>query len=321
MTKVENGVSTVIGSNLAVAPPNVGPHTDRLVYGLGHVQGLRPERSGQPRGRVSTTTPSPPPSSTRSATAAPKDAPGPARATTPSTSTRRASSTCSTSPACPAAARTPGEDVFAGFNLNVIALEIPTTQGHRHRPAAGPQRHAGRRHACSASGRRPAASATGVCEPNGDVTECGPWVQVGREGLPLVNAGLIGVIDQSKYLRTTPRTDVENFATYFLNPVLVRDVEALGIYRALGVPDETVATLKTQPRRHPADHQPRQDPVRADQRRRSDLPGRSPRADRARQDRRRAAPRHRHRLGVPQRPLASPAARRRTRSRSTSATC
>ena len=49
-------------------------------------------------------------------------------------------------------------------------------------------------------------------------------MQVSREGLPLVNAGLIGVIDQAKFLRTTPRTDVENFATYFLNPVLVRDV-------------------------------------------------------------------------------------------------
>jgi hypothetical protein len=69
-------------------------------------------------------------------------------------------------------------------------------------------------------------------------------VQVGREGLPLVNAGLIGVIDQSTYLRTTPRTDVENFATYFLNPVLVRDVEDLGGYKALGVPDATVEALK-----------------------------------------------------------------------------
>jgi hypothetical protein len=80
---------------------------------------------------------------------------------------------------------------------------------------------------------------------DGTVTNCGPWVQVGREGLPLVDAGLIGVQDQSLYLRTTPRTDVENFAGYFLNPVLVRDVEFLGIYSALGVPDETVQSLKT----------------------------------------------------------------------------
>jgi hypothetical protein len=66
-----------------------------------------------------------------------------------------------------------------------------------------------------------------------------------REGLPLVNAGLIGVQDQGKYLRTTPLTDVENFAGYFLNPILVRDAEFLGIYDALGVPQATVDSLKT----------------------------------------------------------------------------
>src|SRR6185436_11142457 len=78
----------------------------------------------------------------------------------------------------------------------------------------------------------------------GSVTQCGPWVQVGREGLPLVDAGLIGVQDQTKYLHTTPQTDVENFAPYFLSPTLVRDVEALGIYRALSVPDSVVESLK-----------------------------------------------------------------------------
>ena len=35
-----------------------------------------------------------------------------------------------------------------------------------------------------------------------------------------------------------------NFGADILYPVLVRDAEALGIYRALGVPDATVATLK-----------------------------------------------------------------------------
>ena len=54
---------------------------------------------------------------------------------------------------------------------------------------------------------------------------------------------MIGVQDQSKYLRTTPLTDVENFAAYFLNPILVRDVEFLGIYNALGVPQSAVDQL------------------------------------------------------------------------------
>jgi hypothetical protein len=80
---------------------------------------------------------------------------------------------------------------------------------------------------------------------NADPIESGPWVQVGRQGHPLVNAALIGVQDQTKYLNTTPKNDVKNFASYFLNPILVRDVEFLGVYRALGVSQTTVDKLKS----------------------------------------------------------------------------
>jgi hypothetical protein len=242
VTKVENGVSTVIGSNLAVAPPNIGPHTDRLIYGLGefktydqndpasHEEGLyddafaatfiHPLGDGGAEGRAWT--------GTRD------DA---------FYLDEKGIFDLINLTGLPGGRRTPGEDVFAGFNLNVIALEIPTSkvtgtgQPPAHNGTPGDDTLIGVW--ASASRKRDRR-----LEPNGDVTECGPWVQVGREGLPLVNAGLIGVIDQSKYLRTTPRTDVENFATYFLNPVLVRDVEDLGIYKALGVPDATVEMLK-----------------------------------------------------------------------------
>jgi hypothetical protein len=243
VTKVENGVSTVIGSGLPVAPPNIGPHTDRLVYGLGafkpydqndpesHEVGLyddafaatfiRPLGDGGSEGRAWT--------GTRD------DA---------FYLDEKGIFDILNLAGLPGGRRTPGEDVFAGFNLNVIALEIPTTKvtgtglPPAHNGTPGDDTLLGVW--ASASRKRDRR-----LEPNGEVTECGPWVQMGREGLPLVNAGLIGVIDQSKYLRTTPRTDVENFATYFLNPVLVRDVDDLGIYRALGLPAETVASLKT----------------------------------------------------------------------------
>ena len=243
VTKVENGVSTVIGSGLAVTPPNVGPHTDRLVYRLGpfktfdlndpasHEQGLyddafaatfiHPLGEGGSEGRAWT--------GTRD------DA---------FYLDEKGIFDILNLAGIPGGRRTPGEDVFAGFNLNVIALEIPIT---KVTGTGNPPAHNGTPGDdtllgvwASASRRRDRR-----LEPNGDVTECGPWVQMGREGLPLVNAGLIGVIDQSKYLRTTPRTDVENFATYFLNPVLVRDVADLGGYKALGVPDATVEMLKT----------------------------------------------------------------------------
>jgi hypothetical protein len=72
----------------------------------------------------------------------------------------------------------------------------------------------------------------------------GDWVQVGRNALPLFNAGLVGTQLHTKYLRSSPHTDVTNFGASILYPVLVRDLEALGVYKALGVPDSAVAMLK-----------------------------------------------------------------------------
>ena len=56
-----------------------------------------------------------------------------------------------------------------------------------------------------------------------------------RLGLPLVNEAVIGYQDKDFYNRTHPKDDVANFGAYFLNPIVVRDAEAVGIYAALGV--------------------------------------------------------------------------------------
>src|SRR5262249_23653081 len=72
----------------------------------------------------------------------------------------------------------------------------------------------------------------------------GEWVQVGRNALPLFNAGLVGTQRQTLYLHSNPSKDVTNFGGDILFPVLVRDLDALGVYKALGVPDNVVATLK-----------------------------------------------------------------------------
>jgi hypothetical protein len=243
VTKVENGTSTVLASGLAVAPPNVGPQTDRLIYGLGP---FIPYDQGGPESREQ--------GLYNDAFAAtfihrlgPDGAEGRAWSGTRDDAfylDEKGIFDVLNLAGLPGGRRSPGEDVFAGFNVNVLALEIPITKvtGTGQPPA-----HDGTPGDdtliavwTSASRRRDRR-----LEADGSVTECGPWVQVSRQGLPLVNAGLIGVIDQSKFLRTTPRTDVENFAGYILEPVLVRDAEDLGIYRALGVPEETVAKLKT----------------------------------------------------------------------------
>ena len=67
---------------------------------------------------------------------------------------------------------------------------------------------------------------------------------VGRNALPLFNAGLVGTQRHSLYLHSSPLNDVTNFGADILYPVLVRDADALGVYKALGVPPAAVATLR-----------------------------------------------------------------------------
>jgi hypothetical protein len=88
---------------------------------------------------------------------------------------------------------------------------------------------------------------TQIVDPSNIITGlkgAGRFVQVGRNALPLFNAGLVGTQRQTLYLRSSPLTDVTRFGADILFPVLVRDAEALGIYKALGVPAGVVATLK-----------------------------------------------------------------------------
>ena len=147
----------------------------------------------------------------------------------------------------PGARRSTVKDVFTGFNVYSIAIEIPTGELF---PNGIP--HNGQLVSNStdsllriwASISRPAVQ---TVDPTNIVTGLrgtGNYVQVGRNALPLFNAGLVGTQRQTLYLHTTPMHDVTNFGADILYPVLVRDLEALGIYKALGVPASAVTTLK-----------------------------------------------------------------------------
>jgi hypothetical protein len=63
----------------------------------------------------------------------------------------------------------------------------------------------------------------------------GPWVQVARGGFPLFNQIFIGLQDRDRYNAGRPANDLANFGAYFLNPVIVRDAEAVGVYSSMGV--------------------------------------------------------------------------------------
>lgn len=124
------------------------------------------------------------------------------------------------------------QDGVAGFNCHAIALEIPTTAltGNGKAPGNKPGNDTTLGVWTSSSRRQ-----VTVLHHNGTTSTLGPWVQVSRLGLPLINEAVIGIQDKDRYNRTRPYTDVANFGAYFLNPVIVRDAEAVGIYKALGV--------------------------------------------------------------------------------------
>ena len=133
-------------------------------------------------------------------------------------------------------------DGVSGFNCHAIALEIPTASltADGQPPKAGASDDNTIGVWASASRRK-----FSIIRRNGETEGYGPWTQVSRQGLPLINEAVIGLQDKDKYNRTRPNTDVANFGAYFLNPVIVRDAEAVGIYKALNVPQGTVDALKS----------------------------------------------------------------------------
>lgn len=145
------------------------------------------------------------------------------------------------------ARRAPGKDVFTGFNVFSIALEIPTSElfpgGIPHNGALVSTSTDSLLRVWTSISRQETQTVNASNNITG-LEGSGRYVQVGRNGLPLFNAGFVGAQRQTLYLRTDPSTDVTNFGADILFPVLVRDLEALGVYGALGVPAGTVATLK-----------------------------------------------------------------------------
>jgi hypothetical protein len=147
----------------------------------------------------------------------------------------------------PGARRPPAKDVFTGFNIFSIALEVPISDvfpdGIPHNGTLKPTSTDSLVRVWASISRRK----NQTVDPTNIITglkATGDWVQVGRNALPLFNAGLVGTQRQTLYLHTTPMHDVSSFGADILYPVLVRDAEALGIYQALGVPAATVTTLK-----------------------------------------------------------------------------
>ena len=244
----EGDGSVVLGTNLAVLPNNHGPQTDRLIYGLGPFAGYQ---SGDPTSREVGLYDQPfvdtyiqPLSNGGRIIAGQFDDPYQLDEKGIFDLVNLASTDLG---GIPGARRPPAEDVFTGFNVFSIALEVPIEDVF---PNGIP--HNGTLQATSTDSllrvwSRITRRQHQTVDASNIITGLkgsGDWVQVGRNALPLFNAGLVGTQRQTKYLRQSPMRDVSAFGADILFPVLVRDVEALGIYAALGVPPATVATLK-----------------------------------------------------------------------------
>lgn len=244
----DNSEVVVLGTDLPVLPNNHGPQTDRLVYGLGAFQGYQSgDATSREVGLYDQTF----------VDSYIRQLPNGARIIAgqfddPYQLDEKGifdlvNLSRSDLGGIPGARRDPAEDVFTGFNVFSIALEVPMRDifpnGIPHNGTMMPNSTDSLLRVWSRITRR----RTQTVDPTNLITGLkgtGGFVQVGRNALPLFNAGLVGTQRQTQYLRSSPMRDVSNFGADVLYPVLVRDAEALGIYAALGVPPSAVASLK-----------------------------------------------------------------------------
>ncbi len=119
-------------------------------------------------------------------------------------------------------------DSQAGFNVHNIALEIPMSE------LGGDQQIVG----VFATTSRRTVSVLPAAKANDGA---GEFVQVGRQGNPLFNEGLVAIADKDLYSRTLPATDAANFDKYARNPELARLINAI-VFGGTGPAPETDRT-------------------------------------------------------------------------------
>jgi hypothetical protein len=110
--------------------------------------------------------------------------------------------------------RNPGKDSQGGFNLHLMALEVPVAELGSDQQIAGVYATTGRQSVRVLNEKQPAKNN-------------GPFVQVARQGNPLFNEGLVAIADKDLYSRTSPVSDSELFRKYAETPELARLINLL----------------------------------------------------------------------------------------------
>ena len=108
--------------------------------------------------------------------------------------------------------RNPGKDSQGGFNIHLMALQIPVSD------LGGDMQSVG----VYATTSRQVASVATPDSGRGLTTRRAQYVQVARQGNPLFNEGLVALVDKDLYSRTSPATDSQLFRKYATNPELAK---------------------------------------------------------------------------------------------------
>ncbi len=113
-----------------------------------------------------------------------------------------------------------GTDVFdsqAGFNIHTIVLQIPVSE------LGGDQQVVGVYATTSRQTTRVLSEGPASVPP----VNTGPFVQVGRQGNPLFNEGLVALKDKDLYSRTQPTADATLFQQYASSPELAKLINTI----------------------------------------------------------------------------------------------
>jgi hypothetical protein len=108
--------------------------------------------------------------------------------------------------------RNPGKDSQGGFNIHLIALEIPLAELGGDQQVAGVYATTSRRRASILRDDSNKAA--------------GRWVQVGRQGNPLFCEGFVAIADKDLYNRSSPERDPLHLRRYAESPEIAALINA-----------------------------------------------------------------------------------------------
>jgi len=113
-------------------------------------------------------------------------------------------------------------------NVHSIALQIPGAKANGGTAVTAGASVAQTLGIWASASRRKVS----VVRTSGPDDHYGPWRQISRIGVPLINETVIGLQDKDYWNRSTPSQDSQVFGAYFDNLIAARDAQAVGYYGA-----------------------------------------------------------------------------------------